>query len=122
MLYSLDTSDYISDVPHRREYELWRSMVPSKQFQEICDHLDSLVAGNEIHTSSWIPGSDWTGTIYQPLYDALQDERQAAMFFGLILWDVIMRRPDVWAFGRYEKNGIPIEGMTYFKLENPPST
>jgi hypothetical protein len=38
----------------------------------------------------------------------------------LILWQVIRKRDDVWSYGRYKKNGIPIEGLTYFRLPNPP--
>jgi hypothetical protein len=40
----------------------------------------------------------------------------SAKFFGILLWQVIMDRPEAWSFGRYEKDGIPIEGMTYFRL------
>jgi hypothetical protein len=49
-----------------------------------------------------------------------QDPMASAKCFGLFLWAVLLKHPDVWAFGRYEKNGIPIEGLTYFKLSKPP--
>ncbi len=38
------------------------------------------------------------------------------MFFGLILWQVILEHPDSWSFGRYELGDVPIEGMTYFRI------
>lgn len=28
------------------------------------------------------------------------------------------RKYNIWAFGSYEKDGVPIEGLTYFKLKN----
>jgi hypothetical protein len=40
----------------------------------------------------------------------------SARFFGILLWQVMMDRPEAWGFGRYEKDGAPIEGMTYFRL------
>ena len=44
------------------------------------------------------------------------------MFFGLILFNYLMHRPDgVWGFGRFEKDGVPIESTTYFEIKNPPS-
>ena len=43
-------------------------------------------------------------------------------FFGLILFNYLMHRPDgVWGFGRFEKDGVPIESTTYFEIKNPPS-
>jgi hypothetical protein len=56
--------------------------------------------------SSWIPGPDWGkgDEVYQPIYktmmhlynsDGLAHPR-AGWFFGLILMDVMIRRPDHW--------------------------
>jgi hypothetical protein len=43
-------------------------------------------------------------------------------FFGLILFNLLLERKDaVWGFGRFEKDGIPIRGTTYFIINNPPS-
>jgi hypothetical protein len=69
-----------------------------------------------------MPGSDWSQTVFDPIYSvACQcDEEAAGKFFGLILWVVVKDRPDVWSYGRYEKDGIPIRGLTYFRLDNPP--
>jgi len=55
------------------------------------------------------------------IYEACgEDEEMAAKCFGLILWVVMMEREETWSFGKYEKHGIPIEGLTYFKLERTP--
>jgi hypothetical protein len=35
--------------------------------------------------SSAIPGKNWTGTPYQPIYNMLQDENQSRLFFGLLV-------------------------------------
>lgn len=97
------------------------SKLNSKDYQAIVDELNSRIDGSDINTSSWIPGNDWTGSVFEPLYHACNQNIEASgLFFGLLLYDLMMNRPDVWGFGRYEKDGIPIKGMTYFKLKNIP--
>lgn len=57
-----------------------------------------------------------------PLYVACgKNVTQAGMFFGLIVFKLLMERQDkTWGFGRYEKDGRQIASMTYFELKNPP--
>lgn len=31
----------------------------------------------------------------------------------------MIEHPEAWSFGRYELDGIPIEGLTYFRIEAP---
>ena len=48
-------------------------------------------------------------------------KKNLEIFFGLILFNLLMNIKDtVWGFGKYEKNGVPIKGITYFVLSNPP--
>ncbi len=72
-----------------------------------------------IHTSSWMPGSNWEDTVWQPIYmDACQyDEIAAGLCFGLFVWEAFLEHAEVWSFGRYEINGLPIRGLTYFRIE-----
>ena len=65
-----------------------------------------------------MPGSNWDGTVYEPLYYACgKNQTQSGMFFGLIVFKTLMEREDkVWGFGRYGD----IKSMTYFVLDNPP--
>ena len=121
MLYSIDSGSYITSVPHKKDFERWRSRLADSEYRAIATELNSRIEGTEIQTSSWIPGSDWSGTVFDPIYSRAcqQDEQASAKFFGLILWQVIMEHTDTWAFGRYEKDGIPIEGLTYFKIDPP---
>ena len=116
MLFTIDGKE-IDWIPHWREYEVWRSWMDQEEFDAIFEELNRRVSGEKVQTSSWIPGRDWTDTIYQPIYDACQDQETAAKFFGLILWEVMMKHDgEAWCFGRYEKDGIPIEGLTYFRV------
>ena len=121
MLYSVDTLSYITKIPHQDKYNGLRRNLLQTDLDRIKAELNSRIDTNEIHTSSWIPGNDWTGTPYMPIYEACgQDVNLSGMCFGLILWIVMMERSDVWSFGRYEKDGVPIQGITYFKLDKVP--
>ncbi|MEE9555404.1 MAG: hypothetical protein V3W18_14040 [candidate division Zixibacteria bacterium] len=119
MLYSIDKEQLINYIPHQREYEIWRSRLSDEEYQAIVNELNNRIANDDIHTAGWIPGSDWTDTVFQPIYEkaCLLDEEAAGKCFGLILWIVMMEHPDAWSFGRYEKDGIPIESLTYFKVD-----
>ncbi len=96
MLYSIDSKQYIRDIPHKQFYDTCRARLSDAQYDAIFDALDQRVNTNEIHTSSWIPGANWIGTVYQPIYDTAChfDEGSAARFFGLVLWHVMLQRPE----------------------------
>jgi hypothetical protein len=123
MLYSVDTGKYVEKLPHKKEFDRWMKNLSASDYQNVIDALNQKVDLSDINTSSWIPGNDWTGTVYEPLYHACGNNKDASgLFFGLILFDLLMRREyAVWGFGRYEKDGIPIRGTTYFLLNNPPA-
>ena len=119
MLYSIESENYIDNIPHQKDYERWRERMADEDYKAVYEELSSRISGSEIQTSSWIPGSDWTGTVFQPIYeDACEfDQDAAAKFFGLILWQVILESEEVWSFGRYRLGTIPIEGLTYFRVD-----
>ena len=117
------TIEEIDKQTHEFEFTRWmRRLVPA-DFGCIRDALNQHIdtqSGGEIITSSWIPGADWNGTPYQPIYEAVgQDWGMARFFFGLIVWNVMINRPETWSFGRYPKNDGDIIGMTYFRIELP---
>ena len=106
MLYSIDKQQYVHEIPHHSEYQSWRNRVPPDQFHRIWDELNDRIDGDEIHTSSWMPGNHWEGTVFEPLAVACNGDVEASgKFFGLILWHVMLDRTEVWGFGRYEKGG-----------------
>jgi len=65
-----------------------------------------------------MPGADWSNTPLQAIYEACRrNEDMAAKIFGLFVWDMIQRRQgERWMFGHYELDGVPIRGMTYFRV------
>jgi hypothetical protein len=94
----------------------------ANDYAKIEESLNQQIEMNDINTSSWIPGNDWTNTVYQPIYHACGSNKEASgLFFGLILFNILMQRTDgVWGFGRFEKDGVLIRGTTYFIINNPP--
>jgi len=122
MLYSVESSKYVKSVPHKKEFEAWMKNLSASDYKDIIDELNSRIDGSDINTSSWIPGNDWTGTVFEPIYLACGKNIVASgLFFGLILFDLMIERKDAWGFGKYEKDGVPIKGTTYFLLKNPPT-
>ncbi len=65
------------------------------------------------------PGSDWTGTVFQPIYTtaARGEFERSAKFFGQLVWYAVMQRPEQWASGRYDLDGRDIGSRTYFRLK-----
>ncbi len=122
MLYSVDSRKYVKSVPHAKEFNKWMANLSEEDFKKIEDALNEKFDESEINTAGWIPGHDWTGTVYEPVYEACnRNVAQAGMFFGLIVFFLLMNREDkTWGFGRYEKDGRQIESMTYFILNTPP--
>lgn len=122
MLYSVETGKYVDKLPHKREFDAWMKKLPQADYENIVEALNAKIALSDINTSSWIPGDEWD-SVYKPLAVACGNNKEASgLFFGLILFDLLMRRDDaVWGFGRFEKNGVTIKGTTYFILHNPPA-
>jgi len=122
MLYSIEKGAYVKSIPHKGLYHTWMSRLSQDEIVSIHNALTQMISSDEIHTSSWMPGKDWTATPFMPIYEkaCALNEECAALCFGLFLWDVLLHRQDVWGFGRYYVGGEQIAGMTYFKLHNPP--
>lgn len=121
MLYSISPLKPIREIPHRDFYDKCCARLSSAELDAIRDKLNSMIDSDEVHTSSWMPGHDWTGTVFQPIYEKAcrHDLDASAQFFGLLVWVVFHDRPDAWAFGRYEKDNVPIRGLTYFRIQIP---
>ena len=123
MLYSIDTGKYVTRIPHKIDFDKWMKKLSKDDYKKIEDALNEKIDQNDINTAGWLPGHDWTGTVYEPIYEACgRNVTQSGMFFGLIVFDLLMNREDkVWGFGKFEKDGKQIASMTYFVLNNPPA-
>ena len=117
-LYSIEPFQQITHIPHRRDFDAWCSRLTSEQREAIRSELRNMIeSGTErIFTSSWIPGSNWEGTVWQAIYTYAcgHDANAAGLCFGLFVWEAFLEHHEAWSFGRYEKDGQPIRGLTYF--------
>lgn len=121
MLYSVESGHYIKKLPHKKEFNRYRARITDLEYNNIVDRLNDMIDGDEIHTAGWMPGSNWKGTVFEPIYYACGENVElSGMFFGLIVFKVMMDRDDCWGFGRYKKDGIDIKSMTYFRLAKCP--
>ena len=116
MLVDFWTDKPIKEVPFKTQYAEWMGRLSPQQLRDIKAELNALIDGTEVNTSSWMPGEDWTGTPYEPIYTKATrcDESAAARCFGLMVWEVFMERREVWTSEHFEKDGVPIRGRTYF--------
>ena len=107
----------IRSLPKSRlaAYRGWRSRVPDADYDRIVAELNSRIEGTRIQTSSWMPGANWEGTPFHPIYAAVQDYELAAWFFGLIVWQVFIDRPERWYFVKPLTDGEDVRGTTYFQ-------
>ena len=120
MLIDIDTGKVIDSVPFRRDFESLRSRLSEPEFDSMVTRINELIneSGSEIATAGWLPGSDWTGTPFEPIYTkaARADFNRSAMFFGQLVWYAVMKRPERWGSGRYQVDGRDIGSRTYFRL------
>jgi len=120
MLIDIETGRVIEQVPFRQEFDVLRSRLSEADFEAMVARINDLIdaSGAEIATAGWLPGSDWTGTPFEPIYAiaARQDYQRSALFFGQLVWYVVMTRPEPWGSGRYQVDGRDIGSRTYFRL------
>ena len=118
MLINLDTGKEITRMPYAAGFRTVMKRLTPAQIVAMKDALNTMIDGDEIHTAGWMPGSDWTGTPFMPLYTvgARGDYTVAAKMFGLLVWQVFMEHPERWGSGRYQKDGRDIGSRTYFRL------
>jgi hypothetical protein len=120
MLIDIDTGKIVDMVPFRDKFDILRGRLSDAEFDTMVARINELIdeSGAEIATAGWLPGSDWTGTVFQPIYikAAREDFDRSAMFFGQLVWYTVMKRPERWGSGRYQVDGRDIGSRTYFRL------
>ncbi len=95
MLYSIKTGKYVEQMKRDEEFRKWRAKLSDQDYQKIVEALNDIFDQSEINTAGWIPRHDWIGTVYEPIYEACgKNVIEAGMFFGLIVFDLLMNRND----------------------------
>ena len=70
MLWAIDGGKLkpIKNIPHEDNYSRLLSSLSKKEYEDIYETLNNKIETNEVHTSSWMPGHNWNGTVYEPIY------------------------------------------------------
>lgn len=121
MLWDIDKEREVTRIPHEDFYNERLARLSPKQIQAIQEEIRRRIEGDEFAVAGWIPGSDWTGTPFQSIYeDACGYDFDASRWlFGILVWVTLMEHEDYWGFRRgVVVNDIPVDSMTYFRV-NP---
>jgi hypothetical protein len=135
MLRYYDDETNLLDVGPRRkdDFVYWQSLLrdfDSNAEPDIRDALNVYVDEKKAQLgwtsecwfcSSFIPGSDWTDTPYDPIYGVMRkrygDElawNQSRLFFGLLVKDVMIRRSEHWSCYKVPEKDEVEKGTNYF--------
>jgi len=109
----------VHSLRFEKDFVRWCTRLGPDHVEKIEAEINRMIdeKPNRIHTSSWMPGNDWTGTPFQAIYEIACefDQYQSALCFGLMVQHVFLTRPEMWYFGKFEKDGDEIRGLTYFQ-------
>lgn len=135
MLYDFDhggiPSTYIPPSYDRR-FRGWKSNMFAADIARVKRELHRVIDMGDIHTTSWMPGEDWYGKPWYPIFlrGTRQNPVHAAMCFGLFCWECFLERCapggdwgcEDWGYKHCDDQwGNPIMGRTYFRLNRPPN-
>lgn len=120
MLIDIDSGKEITSIPHPDTFKLIRERLSPGDFSGVMDGINKRIdeAGGEIATAGWLPGSDWSNTPFQCIYDTAtkKNKELSAKMFGLMVWYMVMQRPERWGSGKYKIDDREIGSHTYFRL------
>ena len=75
-------------------------------------------ASENVVCSSYVPGNDWEGTVYWPIYEACGlNKEDSGYMFGLLFWEAVILHCDNWKSVKQSKaDGSPL-GRAYFRVD-----
>lgn len=121
MIYLIDSEKYASKMIHEKDFNEWLKGITEEEYKLIEEEINKRFDKKDVDTAGWIPGKDWTNTVFEPISRACKGHRiNSSKFFGLIVYKTILDRQDVWGCGKYEFNGVENKSTTYFELKTPP--
>jgi hypothetical protein len=96
MLFDLDGNE-ITHMVYKEDYDRWRGNLADSDYRRIIEEIHHYMDGCDYFKSSHIPGYDWTGTPYEPIYYAVREHwDNARKFFGLLVWEAVQEHEAEW--------------------------
>ena len=113
----VETGTVITKVPFESTFNAVRRRLSDAEFETMVSRIRVIdESGSEIGYGG-LPGSDWTGTPFEPIYSkAARDFEQSAKFFGQLVWFVSHDAAGTMGSGRYQVDGKDIGSRTYFRV------
>ncbi len=117
-LKDLDSGKTIEKMPFNADFKKYLSRMDPSEIHAIRSTLTGMIKGREVVTAGWLPGNNWTETVFQPIYEkaARGSYDMSAKCFGLFVWEAFMNHPETWTSGRFYKDGKEIGSRTYFRI------
>lgn len=110
--------DFVKTVWHKAFFDASKSRLSDEEYKAMTYELNRIVQKSideksDIVVSSFIPGSNWSDTVWDPIYSKAcgHDEEYSAQFFGLLLCQVLIDREETWFFIKQDV----ARGMIYFR-------
>ena len=110
--------DFVNTVWHKAFFDASKSRLSNEEYESMVDELNNIIQksiddNSDIVVSSFIPGHDWSNTIWDAIYSKACgcDEEYSAQFFGLLLCQVLIDREETWFFIKQDV----ARGMIYFR-------
>ena len=103
MLYTIDGKK-IKEVPHKETLTLFFKKLSQIEIdlidKKLQETIDMISEDKKLLNSSFLPGKDWTGTVFQPIYEkaAGYNEELVAKIYGLVLMKNIIDNDKEWVF------------------------
>ena len=57
MLYSIDTGKYVSSLPHKRDFDRWKSHISDADYQKVVDVINEKIDEKDINTADGYPAA-----------------------------------------------------------------
>lgn len=117
MLFNIDEIQ-VKTVWHKQMFDACKSRLSDEEYRLMVTELNHIIQtkidnNEKIAVSTFIPGSNWAGTVWNPIYTKScgHDEEQSALFFGLLVCQIMIDRDEKWYFIKQENVA---KGMIYF--------
>jgi hypothetical protein len=127
MLEEVLTGRQITEVPHMKELESMLGRMSAAEIEAINTALDAMleeVQPGKAIAASWIPGSDWTGTPFLPIYikACRRDFMASAGCLGKIFMSRVIDHPELWRSIKQPKDKKDPDGpeTTYYWRTDRP--
>ena len=114
-LYNVE-GKLIHTIPHKDKYDFIQAQLTQAQEDTIIEEIHRKIADVEIFSASFLPGSNWTGTPFQCLYDICENQQEAGYLYGIMCWIAVQKHGDEWVCYKSDEKTKQLGlGWTYYK-------